>query len=206
MVIAVAIAIFVFLLGPIVFIVSGFVEGTGNYLFQFVPMSFRTGVGGGSEWLNGWTILYWAWWISWTPFVGTFLAHLQGPDHPRVHAGRPPRPERREHGVVRDLRRRRHRRAAHRGGRPDRRRVGGVLFALLETYPFVTVTSVLVIFLVGLFFVSGADAASVVMGTMSTHGSHRRRGGWSLRGARSPAPQPRSSSAEAWTPSSRSRS
>ena len=41
------------------------------------------------------------------------------------------------------------------------------LFALLETYPFVTVTSVLVIFLVGLFFVSGADAASVVMGTMS---------------------------------------
>ena len=44
MVIAVAIAIFVFLLGPIVFIVSGFVEGTGNYLFQFVPMSFRTGV------------------------------------------------------------------------------------------------------------------------------------------------------------------
>ena len=47
------------------------------------------------------------------------------------------------------------------------------LYALLETYPLVSVTSALVIFLVGLFFVSGADAASVVMGTMSCYGSHR---------------------------------
>ena len=174
MVIAVAIAIFVFLLGPIVFIVSGFVEGTGNYLFQFVPMSFRTGVGGGSEWLNGWTILYWAWWISWTPFVGTFLA--------RISRGRTIR----EYmlgvllvpsavsmvwfaifgGAGID---------AQRSGAADLIGVPSEvsLFALLETYPIVTVTSVLVIFLVGLFFVSGADAASVVMGTMSTYGSHR---------------------------------
>jgi choline-glycine betaine transporter len=46
------------------------------------------------------------------------------------------------------------------------------LYVLLETYPLVAVTSALVIFLVGLFFVSGADAASVVMATMSTYGSH----------------------------------
>ena len=39
-------------------------------------MSFRTGVFGGSEWLNGWTIFYWAWWISWTPFVGMFIARI----------------------------------------------------------------------------------------------------------------------------------
>jgi glycine betaine transporter len=173
MVIAVAIALFVFLLGPIVFIVSGLVEGTGNYLFQFVPMSFRTGVGGGSEWLNGWTILYWAWWISWTPFVGTFLA--------RISRGRTIREYMLGVLIVPSavsmvwF-------AIFGGAGINAQRTGAAdlidaasevsLFALLETYPFVTVTSVLVIFLVGLFFVSGADAASVVMGTMSTHGSH----------------------------------
>ena len=51
-------------------------KALGDYVFQFIPMSFRTGVSGGSEWLSGWTILYWAWWISWTPFVGTFLARI----------------------------------------------------------------------------------------------------------------------------------
>lgn len=46
------------------------------------------------------------------------------------------------------------------------------LFVLLEIYPFAAVTAAIVVFLVGLFFVSGADAASVVMGTLSTNGSH----------------------------------
>jgi choline/carnitine/betaine transport len=174
MVIAGLIAIFVFLLGPVVFIVSSLVEGTGNYLFQFIPMSFRTGVSGGSEWLNGWTILYWAWWISWTPFVGTFLA--------RISRGRTIR----EYmlgvlivpSVVSMVWF-----AIFGGAGMDAERSGAAdlvdaasevsLFALLETYPAVAVTSALVIFLVGLFFVSGADAASVVMGTMSTYGSHR---------------------------------
>ena len=39
-------------------------------------MSFRTGVFGESAWLNSWTIFYWAWWISWTPFVGMFIARI----------------------------------------------------------------------------------------------------------------------------------
>jgi choline/carnitine/betaine transport len=174
MVIALLIAVFVFLLGPVVFIVSSLVEGTGNYLFQFFPMSFRTGVSGGSEWLNGWTILYWAWWISWTPFVGTFLA--------RISRGRTIR----EYtlgvlivpSVVSMIWF-----AIFGGAGIDAQRTGAAnlidaasevsLYALLETYPLATITSALVIFLVGLFFVSGADAASVVMGTMSTHGSHR---------------------------------
>jgi choline/carnitine/betaine transport len=174
MVIAAAIAVFVFLFGPVVFIVSSLVEGTGNYVFQFIPMSFRTGVSGGSEWLNGWTILYWAWWISWTPFVGTFLA--------RISRGRTIR----EYmlgvliipSVVSMVWF-----AIFGGAGMEAERAGAAnlvdaasevsLYVLLETYPLVTVTSALVIFLVGLFFVSGADAASVVMGTMSTYGSHR---------------------------------
>jgi choline/carnitine/betaine transport len=174
MAIAVLIAIFVLVLGPVVFIVSSLVEGTGNYLSQFVTMSFRTGVSGGSEWLNGWTIYYWAWWLSWTPFVGTFLA--------RISRGRTIREYMLGVLIVPSavsmvwF-------AIFGGAGMEAQRTGAAnlvdaasevsLYVLLETYPFVTVTSALVIFLVGLFFVSGADAASVVMGTMSTYGSHR---------------------------------
>ena len=44
---------------------------------QLRPDEPRTrGAFGGSEWLNSWTIFYWAWWISWAPFVGTFLARI----------------------------------------------------------------------------------------------------------------------------------
>ena len=58
------------------FILGTFTESMGGYLTQLPTMSFRTGVFGGSEWLNGWTIFYWAWWISWTPFVGMFIARI----------------------------------------------------------------------------------------------------------------------------------
>src|SRR3954468_3698225 len=76
MVLAIVLALFVLLVGPFVFIWETFTESVGAYLYQFVPMSFRSGAFGGSEWLSRWTICYWAWWISWTPFVGTFLARI----------------------------------------------------------------------------------------------------------------------------------
>jgi glycine betaine transporter len=172
MIIAGLIALFVLVFGPVVFISSHLIEGIGNYLFQLIPMSFRTGVSGGSEWLSGWTILYWAWWLSWTPFVGTFLA--------RISRGRTIR----EYfigvllvpsgvSVVWF--------AIFGGAAIDIQESGAAnlidaasevaLYDLLDTYPIASFTSALVIFLVALFFVSGADAASVVMGTMSSRGS-----------------------------------
>lgn len=54
------------------------VENTGAYL-QTLPFSaFRTGsfTAEGREWLNGWTVFYWAWWIAWSPFVGMFIARV----------------------------------------------------------------------------------------------------------------------------------
>ena len=61
-------------------------ESLGGYLTHLPTMAFRTGAFGGSEFLSTWTIFYWAWWISWTPFVGMFIA--------RISKGRtiPPRP------------------------------------------------------------------------------------------------------------------
>ena len=58
------------------FILSTFTEAIGGYLTQLPTMSVRTGAFDGAEWLNGWTIFYWAWWVSWTPFVGMFIARI----------------------------------------------------------------------------------------------------------------------------------
>ena len=66
------------MVGPTVFILSTFTEGMGAYLTQLPTMSGRTGAFDADQaaWLNGWTIFYWAWWISWTPFVGMFIARI----------------------------------------------------------------------------------------------------------------------------------
>ena len=67
---------FLFVVGPTVFILSTFTESIGGYLTYLPTMAFRTGGFGGADWINGWTVFYWAWWISWTPFVGMFIARI----------------------------------------------------------------------------------------------------------------------------------
>ncbi|WP_265109414.1 BCCT family transporter [Halosolutus halophilus] len=70
-----------FLLGPTTYIMSIGTEALGAYLNQFITMSFYTGAGeatggGVAGWVGGWTVFYWAWWFSWTPFVGLFIARI----------------------------------------------------------------------------------------------------------------------------------
>ena len=70
---------FVLLCGPTVFLLQAFSEDIGNYLSSLVGMSLRTftyEVAKDDGWFGGWTILYWAWWISWSPFVGMFIARI----------------------------------------------------------------------------------------------------------------------------------
>ncbi|MDO5627015.1 MAG: BCCT family transporter [Mobilicoccus sp.] len=66
-------------LGPTLFILREFVQNVGVYIADFIKMSFRTlpyqGVDGES-WLGAWTTYYWGWWISWSPFVGIFIARI----------------------------------------------------------------------------------------------------------------------------------
>ena len=79
MVIAAILAIFVFVLGPTVAQLNMLPTAVGNYLSNFFEMAARTAEsadGEAGEFLSGWTIFYWAWWISWSPFVGTFLARI----------------------------------------------------------------------------------------------------------------------------------
>ena len=75
---AAVLVFFLFVVGPTVFIMGTFTTTVGDYLTQLPAMSFNTGVydSEASSWLGGWTIFYWAWWISWTPFVGMFIARI----------------------------------------------------------------------------------------------------------------------------------
>ncbi len=173
---------FLFVVGPTVFIMGTFTESLGGYLTHLPAMAFRTGAFGGADWVNGWTVFYWAWWISWTPFVGMFIARISKGRTIRqfvIYVVLVPEP-----GVVRvvlDHGRLGVRPAVQPGCGP--RRVvnsdGGterVLFETLREYPLASITVVLAVFLIAIFFITGADSASIVMGMLSQHGTeHPKR-------------------------------
>ncbi|HHQ5724651.1 TPA: BCCT family transporter [Klebsiella variicola subsp. variicola] len=66
------------LLGPTVLLLKSFVENTGGYLSELVSKTFNLYAyePKSSNWLGGWTLLYWGWWLSWSPFVGMFIARI----------------------------------------------------------------------------------------------------------------------------------
>jgi choline/carnitine/betaine transport len=174
MVLAVVLAAFVFVVGPTVFILNLIPTSLGSYIQDLALMSARTGAEGGAtnDWLSSWTVFYWAWWLSWTPFVGMFIA--------RISRGRTIRQFVSGVLLVPSL-------VSLVwfcvfGGAAIRLQQTGTdiegagdlpsqLFTTLQAYPFATASSVLVMVLVAIFFVSGADAASIVMGTLSERGA-----------------------------------
>ena len=70
--------IFVLVAGPTLYLLSSFSDNIGTYLSNLVQLSFKTYVYEQEHtgWFSGWTILYWAWWCSWAPFVGLFIARI----------------------------------------------------------------------------------------------------------------------------------
>ncbi|GAA1773429.1 BCCT family transporter [Nocardioides hankookensis] len=180
MVLALALALFIFIGGPTVFMLNLVPTSLGSYFADLPMMSARTAAEGDdvNAWLESWTIFYWAWWVSWTPFVGMFIA--------RISRGRTIRQfvtgvllvpsvvslvwfcifggaaiKLQQTGT--DI-------AGAGGGK-----IESQLFNTLDAYPLATVTTIIVMVLVAIFFVSGADAASIVMGTLSERGSQEPR-------------------------------
>lgn len=173
MVLAALLAIFVFIVGPTISILNLIPGSIGNYLDNFTEMIGRTAEsadGTAGEWLSGWSIFYWAWWISWSPFVGMFLA--------RISRGRSVRefcigvllvPA----GVSTIW-------FAIFGGtaihlEQQGRSIAGEsseqeLFNLLHSFTGGSVASIVAMILLATFFITSADSASTVMGSMSQNG------------------------------------
>jgi len=182
MLIAVLLLLFLAAIGPTVFIFDTLIESLGYYLSDLVSMSFRTAAFSDGKWLASWTIFYWAWWISWAPFVGVFIARISRGRTIRefvigvllipsavtfvwftIMGGTALHSELMGAGGLVE--------AVNEKGAPVS------LFALLAQYPMATLTSTVAMFLVAIFFVSGADAASVVMGMLSSRGTPHPQAG-----------------------------
>lgn len=176
-VLAIALMLFLLFLGPTTFILDFFTTSFGNYIQNLPSMSFRLTPFNedNTEWVKGWTIFYWAWWIAWAPFVGTFIA--------RVSRGRTIR----EFvigvllvptifgalwfsvfgGSAIHL--------EYFGGKDIISYVNNsgeetALFAVLENFPLGAVMSVIGILLISTFFITSADSATFVLGMQTTGG------------------------------------
>ena len=79
LVLAAVLLVTILFLGQPLFVMREFVESIGHYIQNFIPLSFRTMPfqgAAGEEWLSSWTTYYWGWWMSWSPFVGIFIARI----------------------------------------------------------------------------------------------------------------------------------
>ena len=73
---AVLLMLFVLVMGPTVFLLTATVQNTGAYLSDLVNKTFTLYAYQPNEWIGNWTLFYWGWWISWSPFVGMFIARV----------------------------------------------------------------------------------------------------------------------------------
>jgi glycine betaine transporter len=174
LVLATLLALSVFVLGPTVVIIDTFTSTLGSYVSELVRMSLRMTPFRDSTWVGGWTIFYWAWWVSWSPFVGLFIA--------RVSRGRTIREFILGTALAPSL-------AAFiwfsvfggaalhlqiMQGVPIAEAVNAdvatALFALFDALPMSGLLSGVATLLVLLFFVTSGDSATLVLGMMSTGG------------------------------------
>ena len=173
MVLAVVLLLAVIILGPTLLIMNMFTDTIGTYFQNLVEMSFRSAPVDGENraWIDGWTIFYWAWWISWAPFVGIFIA--------RVSKGRTIRQF--LMGVLLIPTFISFLWFAAFGTTAIDVQNSGVdltgllteetLFAVFNEMPLGVLLSVIAIFLITTFFVTSADSATFVLGMQTTGGS-----------------------------------
>ena len=161
-------------IGPTVFLLDGFIQNTGAYLQDMIRLGTWTEAYTGTDWQNNWTVFYWAWWISWSPFVGMFIA--------RVSRGRTIRefvlgvlivPSLLTFlwmtvfggsalSLVMD--------GATVISEAVNQNIATALFVMLEQYPLAEFMSVLGIVLVMSFFVTSSDSGSLVIDSITSGG------------------------------------
>jgi glycine betaine transporter len=177
-ILALLLMFFLLFAGPTNFIMDVFTTTIGTYLQNLPRMSFRMGPFNESsgDWIQSWTIFYWAWWIAWAPFVGTFIARISKGRTIRefvigvlavptifgalwfsVFGGSGIYLEMFEGVSIYNV-------MADAGTEV-------ALFSVLEQFPLGAVMSVIAIILISTFFITSADSATFVLGMLTTNGS-----------------------------------
>jgi len=172
---AALLALAVFVLGPTIAIIDTLTTTLGSYLSELVRMSLRMTPFRDSSWVGGWTIFYWAWWVSWSPFVGLFIARVSRGRTVRefilgtvaaptvaafvwfsVFGGTALHLEVMQNVPIAEA---------------VKADVSTALFALFDQLPLGTLMSGIATTLVVVFFVTSGDSAVLVLGMMSTGGN-----------------------------------
>ena len=172
MTLALFLLFFVIIAGPTLLIITGFGTTAVDYLSNIVPLSNWIGRED-DAWFHGWTVFYWAWWISWSPFVGMFIA--------RISKGRTVREFITAVLLVPTIITIIWMSAF--GGSGLNQAINGVgelaggisdaslaLFQMLENMPFTSIMSFLGIVLVLVFFVTSSDSGSLVIDSITAGG------------------------------------
>ncbi len=165
------IALLCLFVGPTRQMLNTLIEGIGDYVQELPHNSFAVGAYGDSGWYGGWTIYYWAWWIAWAPFTGTFIARIsKGRTIKEFVMGVTLVPALVSFvwfaifGVL----------GMNTGTEVASEAIQNTstaLFVVLKEYPIGAIISVLVIILLCTFFVTSADSATFVLGMLSSYGN-----------------------------------
>ncbi|MDC9605006.1 choline transporter [Xenorhabdus griffiniae] len=74
---ALGLVLFILFMGDTEFLLNGLVQNVGDYISRFMSMTLNSfAFERPTEWMNNWTLFFWAWWVAWSPFVGLFLARI----------------------------------------------------------------------------------------------------------------------------------
>ncbi|MBB1032648.1 BCCT family transporter [Dietzia sp. SLG310A2-38A2] len=170
---AVALLLFILLAGSTLFVLQGTIEALGSYLMNLPRLALWNDTYADTGWQSNWTVFYWAWTISWSPFVGLFIARIsKGRTIRQFVSGVLLVPAgfsalwfgifghsafdielNGEGGLVETV--------------VEQGDIAGALFALLEHYPATLVLSVITIIIVTIFFITSVDSAALVTDTMA---------------------------------------
>jgi choline/glycine/proline betaine transport protein len=176
---AAVLLVFLLIVGPTAFLFREFVQSMGNYLQNFLGLSFTVSAyagQAGEQWQASWTTFYWGWWMSWAPFVGVFIARVSKGRTVREFVG----------GVMLVPTVLTFLWFSVLGGNAIYRELYGqggligadgsvdadsALFDLIAGLPAGTALTFGVILLIGIFFVTSADSGALVMSMIATGGS-----------------------------------
>lgn len=167
--------VFVLVFGPTLFLLRTFTESIGGYASSIASMSLRSGSPARGGWEQEWTFFFWAWWISWSPFVGTFIARIsRGRTIREVVAGMVLVPSLVSFvwfsvfgGTSLWLELSGQRSLSELAGQSK----ALVTFEVFETLPLSGVIPVFIVVVIGLLFVTSADSASFMLGSTTCGGS-----------------------------------